>query len=398
MNTLKRLSLIFVMLALLLPAAMTGADDDAPTLAILSFGLSPAYDLTQTAIFDSLEVYGFLTSEERETLAPGSDLHGENINILFRDAGFDFPTASLMVEDALDQGADALLTLSNEVGMIAAGALDDMDDPPALFFAIVTAPYHLGLGQSSCVKPDYITGTAMYVDWSNHVPAYALQDPDLDYFGMIADAADPTAQYFLAAIAQFAAAEGWSYEVANFSSVTELGPATQSLVDKGVQAIGLLPSTASSAGLPAVIEAAVETPVYSMLISDVHIGATIGMGFDGWYREGVTAASMVAAYLNGELDPATTMVNTTKSYVQAVNLDSAEMQGVEIAPALLDAADFVIKDGEAIGVAVEIPGVGSTLPLMTPAERMAADAELLASLECTEEIIAEQLAALEALR
>ena len=396
MNITKTLLTIFV-LALLMPFAAL-ADDETPTLAVLSFGRSPAYDLTESAIFDSLEVYGFLLADERETLVAGHDLHGEKINILFRDAGYDFPTASIMVEDVLDQGADALLTLSNEVGMIAASALEDMDDPPALFFAIVTAPYRLGLGQSSCIKPDYITGTAMHIDFSQYVPIYELQNPDLNYFGLLADPGDPTAQYMLGSIGQIAENFGWEYDIATYSSPSELGPATKSLVDKGVEAIGLLPSTASTAGIPAIINAAVETPVYSFLVSDVHMGITIASGFDGWYREGVTAASMVAAYLNGELDPASTMINTTKSYVDAVNLDSAEIQGVEIAPGVLELADYVVQGGEAIGQAIEIPGIGSTLPVMTPDERKAADAELLASLVCTEEIIAEQQAALDALK
>ena len=396
MNSLRRFSLIFLLLALLLPGVIVAADD-APTLAILSFGRSPAFNLTEQAIFDSLEVYGFVTADERATLEAGQDMHGERINILFRDAGFDFPTANVMVEDALDEGADALLTLSNEVGMIAASALEDMDDPPALFFAIVSAPYYLGLGDSSCVKPAYITGTAMYMDWSNYVPIINLQDPELRHMGIIADPSDPTAEFLLAEMERSWSRWGWSFDVATFTSAADLPIATQSLVDDGARAILLLPHTTSTRGIPAIIDAAHGVPVYSYLVSDVHLGVTIGSGFDGWYREGATITSMVAAYLNGELDIASTMINTTESYTEAVNLDSAEIQGIEIMPAVLEAANYVVQDGEAVGPAIEIPGVGSSMPIMTAEERRAADAELLASLACTEEMIAEQQAALDLL-
>ncbi len=396
MNTLKKLSLTLMLLALLLPVAAL-ADDDAPTLAILTFGRSPAFQLTEEGIFDTLEAYGFVNAEEREAVFAGGDLHGEKINILFRDAGFDFPTANTMVEDALDEGADALLTLSNEVGMIAAGLLEDMDDPPALFFAIVTAPYHLGLGKSSCIKPEYITGTAMYMDYSQYVPAVNLQDPELRHMGVIADPSDPTAAFLIDMMESSWSRYGWSFDVATFTSATDLPIATQSLVDDGAKAILLLPHTTAMRGIPAIIDAAYGVPVYSFLVSDVHLGVTVGSGFDGWYREGKTATTMVAAYLNGELDIASTMVNTTESYMEAVNLDSADIQGIEIAPALLEAADYVVQGGEAIGNAIEIPGLGSTLPVLPPEERMAADDEFLAGLHCTEEMIAEQQAALDTL-
>ena len=392
-----RATALMLLLALLLPAAALASDDDIPTLAILTFGRSPAFQLTEEAIFDTLEVYGYLSAEERGTLEAGDDLRGETIHILFRDAGFDFPTANIMVEDVLDEGADVLLTLSNEVGMVAAGMLEDMEEPPALFFAIVTAPYHLGLGKSACIKPDYISGTAMYLDYEEYVPAITLQAPELRHFGLIADPSDPTSAFILEGMEQWTSVYGWTFDVATFTSVADLPVATQSLIDDGAKAIWILPHTTSSAGIPAIIEAAYGVPVFSMLVSDAHFGVTIGAGFDGWYREGKTATTMVAAYLNGELDIGSAMISTTESYKEAVNLDSAAMQGIEISQALLDAAEYVIQDGEVIGDAIEIPGVGATLSPMSPEERRAADAEFLAGLRCTEEMIAEQQAALDLL-
>ena len=76
--------------------------------------------------------------------------------------------------------------------------------------------------------------------------------------------------------------------------------ATASLVDKEVDSIGLLPHTGSAAGIPSVVSAAVGVPVFSPLVSDVIHGVTIAAGFEGWYREGVQAARMVIAYIEGE--------------------------------------------------------------------------------------------------
>ena len=76
------------------------------------------------------EAYGLINMDERALLEDEQDLVGENINVYWADAGSDLPTANIMVEQALDRGADVLLTFSTPVSAIAAGATQDMDDPP----------------------------------------------------------------------------------------------------------------------------------------------------------------------------------------------------------------------------------------------------------------------------
>ncbi len=74
----------------------------------------------------------------------------------------------------------------------------------------------------------------------------------------------------------------------------------------------------------------------------------------------------------------------------ALNLDSAEAQGIEISESLRERAVFWIEGGETYG------GVTPELPEMTLEERMAEDAAFLDSLHCTPEMIAEQQAELDA--
>ena len=71
----------------------------------------------------------------------------------------------------------------------------------------------------------------------------------------------------------------------------------------------------------------------------------------------------------------------------ALNLDSAEAQGIEISSELLSQADFVLENGESSEAVAQ-------LPAMTAEDRQAADTEFLESLHCTPEMIAEQQAAL----
>ena len=394
-SVMKKLPLILLLLAMLLPPAAMAADDETPTLAFLRFGQAPAFALTDMAVLDMLEVYGFISAEERGALETGNDLRGENINILYRDAGFDLPTANLMVEDALDEGADVVLTVSTQVGMIALNAMSGMDQPPALIFAIMVDPRATGMASATCIKPPNVTGTLMHFDQEEYTRIAYLQVPDFQSIGFIGDANDPATPAYIEIVQQTGERLGLDVEIETIVTAADYAIATESLLDKNVDAIGVLPYTGSAAGISSIVDVAYGVPVFSSLVSDVIQGVTIAAGFEGWYREGVHAARMVIAYLEGNLDIATTAVASTPSFAVAVNLDSAETQGLVIAEALLAEANYIVEGGMGEGAGIEIPGeIG--LSEMTLEERRAEDAAFLESLRCTPEMIAEQRAALEA--
>lgn len=391
----RGLPLILLCVLLLTASFVTTAHDDKPTVAFLRFGQSQAFALTDMAVLDMLEVYGFISAEERGALEAGNDLRGENINILYRDAGFDLPTANLMVEDALDEGADVVLTVSTQVGMIALNAMSDMDQPPALIFAIMVDPLATGMATATCVKPPNVTGTLMHFDQSESFRIANLQIPDFQSIGFIGNANDPATPAYIEIVHLTGERLGLDVEIETVVTAADYAIATESLLDKDVDAIGVLPYTGSAAGISSIVDAAYGVPVFSPLISDVLQGVTIAAGFEGWYREGVHAARMAIAYLEGNLDIATTAVASTPSFAVAVNLDSAETQGLVISEALLAEAKYIVEGGMGGGAMIEIPGeIG--LSEMTLEERRAEDAAFLADLHCTPEMIAEQRAALAA--
>ncbi len=396
-NLRSRIVMVLLLGLLLLSLApVASADDDAPTVAYLRFGQSPSVALTDKAILDMLEVYGYISADERAVLDGNSDLHGENINILYRDAGFDLATATLMVEDAMDEGADVLLTISTEVGLIAGAATQAMEDPPAMIFAILTAPYYTGLAAAPCLKPANLTGTQMDIDFAQFDEVRNAQSPGLGTLGIIMNADDPAQALTLQVMNAYAAASGFKVATASVVNAADYALATESLLDRGADALLLPPRTGSSAGLAAVVDTAYGIPVYSVMLTDIFSGIQIGSGFQGWYSEGLIAAQMLIGHLRGEIDIATTAINASPGFSVAVNLDAAEATGVTITDELLALASFVIEGGAGMGEEFEIPGVNTFLEEMSLEERMAADAEFLAGLQCTPEMIAEQQAALDA--
>ena len=395
----NRLLIAGIVLALMLPLTSMAQDGDKPTIAFLKYaGTAPVAEAT-AGLLDSLEAYGYLSSAERAALNESYDLDGENINLLYRDAGFDLPSVNLMVEEVLDKGADAIVTITTQVAQIAVNATRDMEDPPAILFSLVTTPFGAGIADSTCIKPDHVTGTQPLLSFADYVPLVLVQDPDIKVIGTIETPDQPTSIIGTRLIKSIAEPLGLTVEVASAITPADVNVATEALLNKGVEAIVLSVNPLTLQGTPAVIQLTAEygIPLYAPIIQQVYRGVTVAAGFHGFYEEGVIAARILHAHLSGDMDIADIGINQSRSFGIALNLDTAAEQGIEISEDLLGMANFVIEDGErSEGMASDVESTRLAMQDMSLEERRAADLEFLAGLECTPEMIAEQQAALDA--
>ena len=387
---LKKLLLLLVLVSMLIvPSAM--AQDENPTIAIIRFGPLRPFELAEKGTVDMLEAYGLVNAEERAILDERQDLEGEHINIIWGDAEFEFPTANLLVENALDQEADVIIAITTPVGQAAANATVDMDNPPIVLFNTVTSPYAAGFASSSCIKPSHITGSQALAPFESIVPLILIQNPDIEVIGTIYNQAEANGVVGAEAIAAVGAELGLRVELAPVTATADVATAAEGLISKGVQAFMIPTDSTVSDGLPALLSVAEENgvPIYHADASQVNFGATVGAGLS-YYQEGVDTARMLLAYLNGELDIATTSISKQGGMTIAINLDTAELAGIVISDDLMAMADYVIEGGESTEA-------DPNLPEMTLEDRMADDMAFLANLSCTDEIIAEQQAELDAM-
>ena len=386
-----------IMLLMLVAPAL--AQDEKPTIAFLRYaGTAPVAEATE-GILDSLEAYGYLTSAERAALNESFDLNGENINLLYRDAGFDLPSVNLMVEEVIDKGADALVTITTQVAQIAVNATRDMENPPAILFSLVTTPFTAGIADSPCIKPAHVAGTQPVLSFADYVPLVLVQDPNIQVIGTIVTPDQPTSVFGAKLIQDIGASLGLTVEVATAISLADLSVATESLLSKGVEAIVLSVTPLTLQGTPVLVQLTAEygIPLYAPIIQQVYRGVTVGAGFHSFYEEGVIAATILNAHLSGDVDIADIAINQSRSFGIAINLDTAAEQGIDISDDLLARANFVIENGErSEGMASDVAENRKMLQSMSLEERRAADLEFLAGLECTQEMIAEQQAALDA--
>lgn len=397
-----RKHLLALLILALLPLAVAQAHDN-PTIAILRFGDLSTYDVTEGALLDVLESYGFISAEENAILHSRQDLEGENIHIVFGSANFDLPTASLMLENALDYEPDALITLTTTVTQMAVKATSDMEEPPAVLFTSVYNPYAAGLAQSPCLKPDHVTGAVSSTPYQDILYLMLQHYPDIDTIGTLYDSSEAAGMAGAEEIKQIGEALGLTVLDAAVAGVDEVLLAAEGLISRGSDAFAFIMPIdlrMDATGLPQVINLGSEygIPVFHPALFSIESGATVSFGFYNYYAQGENLGRILAAYLNGDIDIATTAIIEQSSEAIGVNLDMAAEQGIEIAPDILEQADAVIEGGEtSISERVQHEmRTGDVVPLE---DRQAGDAGFLSFLEsqsCSPERIAQEQAELDA--
>ena len=383
--------LLGLFIVLLLAPATIAQDDGKPTIAFLRYRATGTEDITKPGIWDVLGAHELISPSERALLDEDLDLNGEHINVFWLDAASDVTNINAMVEKALDRGADILLTFSTPVTQITANITKEMDDPPILLFAIVSAPYSAGIADAPCIKMPHVTGTHMSIPYEQYVGLAQVQAPDIQSIGTIVDPAQTQSVYGVSQITRFAEALGLTVEVASIASSADLPQATATLADKGVEMLMIGAGYTESRGIPAILGVAQDygIPVFGVSPRFIYHGAVVGAGFDDFYGEGVTVGRMIAAYIDGTLDIGTTGISSRVNLGVAVNLDTAAEFGITVADSILESAVMVIENGE-----LEVLSQPPSLPEMSLEERKADDAAFLAELECSPERIAEEEATL----
>ncbi len=418
----RRSVAILIALCFALASFASAQSPDNPTVAVLRFGGSHNFSVTESMLLNVLEANDFISADERSSMQARDDLAGENLNIVWSEAGWDLATANLMVETALDAGADVIVALTTPVAQAVINATLDMDDPPAVLFASVYHPYEAGIAQSTCVKPAHVTGSQILPRYDDLLLLLSIQAPETKTIGTVFNSSETSGAIGaeaiteagesedLAARAREISGEVGASEIAEMgedqgltvlqtavTSLSELPAAIEGLVSRGMEALLLPIDSVTAQGLHNIAHLSYEYqfPIFYASVGSVFDGATFGVGFYSHYQQGVNLGRMLTAYLNGEMDPATTAISVLSGSTLGVNLDAAASQGVEVVEHLRTHADVLIQGGDHTLSAAAAAG------LVAPSveqlrEAGGDDAAFIESLQCTDEMIAEQQAALDA--
>ena len=424
-----RVALLLIAIAVIAAPLTLAQDAEKPTIAMFTFG-PDVNEASEFGVLDVLYLFGYLTDDEhaslRESLSQGlRGLEGEHINLTFANAAWDYASIIPMLEAALDQGADVLITETTPVTQAAVNLTSQMENPTPVIFMSAFDPYAAGVADAPCIKPDNVSGTERITDYETLVSLAALQNADITTIGTVFASDSASGAYGAEQIAMHGEAMGLTVEVSAVSMIADVGIAVEALVSKGVEALVLTADMLTSEALPTIVGIAEENslPVYHPNANYFVSNPTVVAGSIATYGPGLNAGHILVGYLDGAIDLANTSINMVSGITVAVNIDRALAMGVEVPEELLAKADFTLQDG---GLVISPKGMTNfqflgemgMMALLYP--ELAADSELasaemltmltqmafpdpaaahegfLAGLQCSDEMIAEQQAALDA--
>ncbi len=383
--------------AILLGAAFVPAtalaDEHTPTVAVLSYrNASGISSRLVEAVYDVLNYHGYLSDDEVASIVANQDFAGEKINIIWRDAGGDISNVPIMTEYALDQGATIMVTTTTNVTLNAIHAAEEsgITPTPLVIFSLVGAPYTSGVAEAPCLKPSHVLGSHALSSYEDVMALLPMQNPEIDHIGSFLNPGNSGHVYATEQIKHYGAQIGVTVEEAPWLDAADGLVNAEKLIDSGVD---MFVSLGHPPSLPAIIEASnvAGIPILATAMSYVHRGVHIAAGFYSYYAEGAVVGNMLTAALDGELDAERIGIHAAPKLAVALNLDSIRAGDIEVSEALMERADFVIENGESSEVFVK-PDYPDVEMDARHAERDA----FLDSLRCTDEMIAEQRAALEA--
>ncbi len=365
--------ILVVFVAASLSGAVLAQDEDLPVIGFMQFTTHPALDAGRDGAIEVLNEAGYID--------------GETAIFLFGNGDGDIPTLTTIAESFIDQGVDVIIATSTPALQAAYSVTQAMEEP-LIIFNVVTSPYAAGVGQASCIHPAWVIGSQALAPYAETVPLITEVAPEAESVGYIYNSAEANSVASTEIVVPLIEELGLGVEIQNITNTSEVATAAEALVTRGVDVFYVATDSAVVAGLEALIVVANENglPIVASDPSSAARGAVVAQGLD-YHQEGRDAGRLAVAYLNGELDPATTAYSRQTTNLLAVNLDFAEAQGATLSDELLARAGIITENGEVT--------MAATTELS--AEEMAeADAAFLEGLVCTEEIIAEQQAELDA--
>lgn len=367
--------LLLILLVLMLSVVPTFAqDDDLPKVGIFQFVSHPALDANRQGVIDTLAQAGYVD--------------GETVELFIANGEGDIPTLSTIAENfVIDEEVDLIIAISTPALQAAYNVTSDFAEPPVIFSS-VTSPYVAGVAQSSCIKPEWVTGSQALAPFEQTVPLILELVPDAETVGYIYNSAEANSVANTDIIIPIMEELGLTMEIQEVATSAEVATAAEALVSRGVDVFFVATDSTVVAGLEALVGVANENeiPLIASDPSSGERGAVLAQGLD-YYQEGIDAGRIAIGYLNGDIDIAQTGISRQTGTNLAVNLDAAIAQAIEVPESLLDRAGIVIQDGEVTSVEREV---------MSEEDMMAAAEEFLANLQCTDEKIAEQQAELDA--
>jgi ABC-type uncharacterized transport system substrate-binding protein len=265
-------------------------------------------------------------------------VEGRDYTLTLRNAQGDMPTLSTLVDAALSDGADLLLTFSTPTLQAAMQRARQLP----IVFTFTANPIAAGAGRSNEDHLPNVTGVSSGSAYRQMLDVVQECLPHAKRLGTVLVPAEVNQVYSKDQVAQLAAERGLELVVVPANTSAEVSDATLSLLTHQLDAIVQLGGNVTSVAFTSIARPAqrAKVPVFAFLSGDLKNGAAVVIARD-YFDGGRQAGQMASRVMRGE-SPANIPFEPLSITRVLLNLDAARAAGLEIPAALRQRADLVI--------------------------------------------------------
>jgi ABC-type uncharacterized transport system substrate-binding protein len=265
-------------------------------------------------------------------------VEGRDFEKTIRNAAGDMATLSALVDAAIGDRSDMLITFSTPG--LQAGLQRAKNIP--IVFNQVADPIVAGAGRSDTDHLPNVTGVYLISAYDKMVPLIREIMPNVRTLGTVYVPAEMNMVSQLAVLQKVVKEHGLELKAVAANSAAEVGDAALALAAARVDAICQLPGNLTAQAFPSISQASLRArvPVFVFQTSQIRAGALVSLSRD-YYDSGREAGHMAVRVMRGENPATMPFVGYSKTKL-IVNLDFARSMGFTIPPAVVGRAAEVI--------------------------------------------------------
>jgi ABC-type uncharacterized transport system substrate-binding protein len=299
--------------------------------------------LSKTWRVDIIELNSVLDVEESragvlEGLRAAGLTEGQDYTVSVRNAQGDMATVSGLVDAALTEGADLLVTLSTPT---LQAALQRTRTTPIVFTYVANA-VAAGAGTSDTSHRPNVTGVYLVGAYDEMLDLVRTTVPKAVTLGTVYVPAEVNSVFHLERQRKATEARGMRILAVAANSPSEVADAALALTAQRVDVICQIPGNLTASAFPSIAQAARQAriPVFAFQTGSVQNGAAAAVARD-YHDAGREAGAMAARVMRGESPASMPFVPYTKTRL-VVNPEAAAAVGLRLPPAVIQAASTVV--------------------------------------------------------